>query len=148
MRWLKMSWAFNSAFLKRASCRHALRRNLLGVLVRVPPFPSTPPLTQTSLQTGLGFSCADPRDGPLFGRIADTKPRQRLGAQETHRSQQWAHADKLPFEREQLQHRHQWLYYHSRYVWHHRNHWSGTHCSRRSEKKVKIPSVSLCFSQR
>ena len=49
-----------------SSFRHMFRRNMLGVPDPFPPFLSTPPLTQPSLQAGIGETCADERSGPLF----------------------------------------------------------------------------------
>ena len=67
----RMSWACESAFSQWSSYRHMFRRNVLGVPDPFPPFLSTPPFTQPSLQTGIGLTCADPRGGPLFGRMAE-----------------------------------------------------------------------------
>ena len=50
------------------------RRNMLGVLDPFPPFLSTPFLTQLSLQNGICYTGADPRCGPLFGRMAEQSP--------------------------------------------------------------------------
>ena len=50
------------------------RRNMIGVLDPFPPFPSTPPLTQLSLRTGICCTGADPRGGPLFGRMVAQSP--------------------------------------------------------------------------
>ena len=66
MRWLKMSWAFESAFSQKSSCRHVFHRNLLGV--------PDPPLFLTTLVTESGTTCADPLGGSLFGRRAEQIP--------------------------------------------------------------------------
>ena len=44
---------------------------MLGILDLFRPFLSTPLLAQLSLQTGIGYTCAGPRSGPLFGRMAE-----------------------------------------------------------------------------
>ena len=85
-------------------------------------FCSTPPPTQTSLLNMGRFkkkTCDSARRSPLLpgGR---TEPPHRLWAQFPHRSQQGAHADQLPFEKEQLQHRLQRSRDHGGYI---RNHW-------------------------
>ena len=71
------------------------RRSLIGVLDPFPPFPSTPSPTQPSLQTGIGFTCADPRDGWPFGRMAEQST-LTLAALMTQRhapfSRTWLHA--------------------------------------------------------
>ena len=45
--------------------------NLLGVPEPFPSFSSTPPPAQSSLQTGVGTTCADPRGGMLSGHMAE-----------------------------------------------------------------------------
>ena len=61
---------------QKSFVRIMFRRTLLGVLDPFPSFPSTPPPTQPSLlQTGMSVnSCADPRRGLLFGRMAEQRP--------------------------------------------------------------------------
>ena len=52
-------------------------RNLLGVLAPFPSFPSTPSLAQSSLRTGIGASCADPRSG-MLSVVWPKRPRLHL----------------------------------------------------------------------
>ena len=51
-RWLKNELSIQFCVSLKSSGRHMFRRNLLGVPDPIPSFPSTPPLTQPSLQTG------------------------------------------------------------------------------------------------
>ena len=66
-----MSWACDFAFSQKSSYRHLFRRSLIGVPDPFPPFLSTPPLTQPSLQTEIRKTGANSRGGLLFGRMAE-----------------------------------------------------------------------------
>ena len=61
---------------QKSFVRLLFRRALLGVPDPFPSFPATPPPTQPSLlQTGMSANtCADPRGGLLFGRMAEQCP--------------------------------------------------------------------------
>ena len=63
----RMRWAFESAFSQKSSCRHMFHRNLLGV-------PDPPLRFPTALRTASGTTCADPRSGSWFGRMAERSP--------------------------------------------------------------------------
>ena len=62
-----MSWIPESAVSQKSSCRHMFHRTLLDVI--------DPPLRfPTTLVTESGTTCADPRSGSLFGRMAEQSP--------------------------------------------------------------------------
>ena len=73
-RWLKNESSIRVCVFQKSSYRHMFRRNMLCVLDPFPPFLSTPPLTQPSLQTGICYTGADPRGGELFGLMAEQSP--------------------------------------------------------------------------
>ena len=62
----RMSWTFESASSQKSSCRHVFHHNLLGVPGPLPLFPTT--LFMESATT-----CADPRSGSWFGRVAEQR---------------------------------------------------------------------------
>ena len=68
-RWVKfkMSWIPESEFFQKSSCCLMFRRTLLHVLDLPPHFP-------TALVTESCTTCADPRSGSLFGRLAEQNP--------------------------------------------------------------------------
>ena len=58
------------------------RRNLFGVPDPCPSFPSTPPLTQPSLQTRMGKTCADPRAVRCLAEWLNRAPSQSIDSDE------------------------------------------------------------------
>ena len=81
-----------------SSCRHTFHRNLLGVL-------DSPPLFRTTLVTESGTTCADPRTGSWFGRMAEQSFFKGHEPKDLIEISSGAHADYLPFQKEQFQHR-------------------------------------------
>ena len=59
-----MSWTPESAVSQMSSCRHMFHRTLLDV-------PDPPLRFSITLVTESGTTCADPRSGSLFGRMAE-----------------------------------------------------------------------------
>ena len=114
MRWPKNVWSVCLCASIRShpfvSCVHFLVFQIHSLRF----LPHQPSLLQAGMSAN---TWADPRGGLLFGRMAEQGLPQRLWAQEPHRSQQWAHADRHLLEKEQLQHWRQWPRHHSCCIW-------------------------------
>ena len=62
-----MSLCVRVCISQKSSCRHVFHRRLLGLSDHPLAFPAT-------LVTEPGSTCADPRSGSLFGRMAEQSP--------------------------------------------------------------------------